>query len=76
MLLYGYYIADLFPYCLIILVFPIFVAMNNSMMTILFYKFIEVELIYNAVLISAVEQSDSVIHIYTHIDSFSYSFPS
>ena len=30
----------------------------------------------NAVLISAVEQSDSVIHyIYIHIHSFLYSFP-
>ena len=34
--------------------------------------FIEVELIHNAVLISAVEQSDSVKHKYIH--SFWYSF--
>ena len=32
------------------------------------------ELIYNVVLISAVQQSDSVIHIYIYI-IFSYSFP-
>ena len=32
--------------------------------------FIEVELIYNVVLISAVQQSDSVIHIYSLSDSF------
>ena len=36
-----------------------------------FFNFIEVELIYNAVLISAVQQSNSVIHIH----SFSYSSP-
>ena len=36
-----------------------------------FLKFIEAELIYNIVLISAVQQSDSVTHIY----SFLYSFP-
>ena len=39
----------------------------------LFSFFIEVWLIYNVVLISAVQQSDSVIHIYIH--SFLYSFP-
>ena len=32
---------------------------------------IEVYLIYNIVLVSVVQQSDSIIHIY----SFSYSFP-
>ena len=36
-----------------------------------FLHFIEVQLIYN-VLISAVQQSDSVIHMYIF---FSYSFP-
>ena len=35
--------------------------------------FIEVLLTYNVVLISAVQQSDSVIHIYIY--SFSYCFP-
>ena len=34
---------------------------------------IEVQLIYSVVLISAVQQSDSVI--YTYIHSFLYSFP-
>ena len=38
-----------------------------------FGSFIEVQLIYSVVLISAVQQSDSVIHI--HIRSFLYSFP-
>ena len=45
-------------------------------------KFIDVQMIYN-VLISAVQQTDSVIYIYiyiyiyihTHTHSFSYSFP-
>lgn len=36
-----------------------------------FFSFIEVYLIYNILLISAIEQSDSVIRTY----SFSYSFP-
>ena len=36
--------------------------------------FVEVYLIYGVVLISAVRQSDSVIHIYI-IYSFLYSFP-
>ena len=35
-----------------------------------FYFFIEVQLNYSVVLITAVQQSDSVIHIF-----FSYSFP-
>ena len=35
---------------------------------------IEVQLIYNVVLIAAVQQSDSVIHIYIYTHSFSYSF--
>ena len=39
----------------------------------LFFKFIGVQLIYNVVLVSSVQQSDSVIHIYMH--SFSDSFP-
>ena len=34
---------------------------------ILFSSFIEVELIYNVVIISAVQQSDSVIHVHTSI---------
>ena len=37
------------------------------------FCFIEVELIYNVVLMSAVRQSDSVIHIYLCI-LFLYSF--
>ena len=36
-----------------------------------FFFLIELQLIYNVVLISAVQQRDSVMHIY----SFSYSFP-
>lgn len=36
-----------------------------------YFNVIEVQLIYSAVLISVVQQSDSVIHIYP----FSYSFP-
>ena len=39
---------------------------------IIICNFIEAELIHNAVLISAVEQSDSVKHKYIH--SFWYSF--
>ena len=31
--------------------------------------------LYNVLLISAVQQSDSVIHTYIHIHSFSYSCP-
>ena len=38
------------------------------------FCFIEVELIYNVVLMSAVRQSDSVIHIYIFMHSFLYSF--
>ena len=37
--------------------------------------FIEVYLIYNVVLISTIQQSDSVIHIYIYTYPFSYSFP-
>ena len=46
-------------------------------MEIIFKKiyFIEVLLTYNVVLMSAVQQSDSVIHIYIYIYSFSYCFP-
>ena len=32
-----------------------------------FFSFIEAELIYNAVLISSVQQSDSIIHVYIHL---------
>ena len=35
--------------------------------------FIEVELIYNAVLVPGLEQSDSVMHLYAY--TFSHSFP-
>ena len=35
--------------------------------------FMEVELIYSVVLVSGVQQSDSVIHVCTY--SFSYSLP-
>ena len=31
------------------------------------FSFIEAELIYNAVLISSVQQSDSIIHVYIHL---------
>ena len=42
-----------------------------------FFKiyFIKVWLIYNVVLISAVQQSDSVLYTYGYIHSFSYSSP-
>ena len=36
--------------------------------------FIEVQLIYNVVLISAVQQSDSVIHIYTFFSMFFFHY--
>ena len=36
--------------------------------------YIEVELIYNVVLVSSVQHSDSVVHIYTYL-FFSDSFP-
>ena len=36
---------------------------------------IEIRLVYNVVLISGIQQSDSVIHIYIYISSFSDSFP-
>ena len=39
--------------------------------TILFKIFIEIQLIYNVVLLSGVQQSDSVIHIYSFSDSLS-----
>ena len=39
-----------------------------------FFNFIDVQLIYNVVVISAI-QRDSVIHIYIDIYTFSYSFP-
>ena len=47
------------------------------MTNIFLIYFTEVQLIHNVVLISAVQQSDSVIHIYIYIyiHSFSYSFP-
>ena len=37
--------------------------------------FIEVQLIYNIMLVSGLQHSDSVIHIYIYIYSFSDSFP-
>ena len=45
-------------------VYAIFVTMVTSICIILYF-FIEVELIYNAVATSPVQQSDSVIHIET-----------
>ena len=47
---------------------PIFLSIHLANQ----HFFIEVQLIYN-VLVPGVQQSDSVIHIYTY--SFSYSFP-
>ena len=38
---------------------------NQSVPTACFFLKIEVQLIYNVVLITAIQQSDSVIHIYT-----------
>jgi len=46
-----------------------------SVFPFFFFNFIEVELIYNIALVSAIEQSDSVIHTHTRIHSFSDSFP-
>ena len=43
----------------------------STIFTLIKKNVIEVELIYDVVLISAVQQSDSVIQTY----SFSYSFP-
>ena len=37
--------------------------------------YVEVQLIYNAVLVSGVQHSDSVIYIYIYLHSFSDSFP-
>lgn len=37
--------------------------------------FIKVQLIYNGVLVSSVQKSDSVINTHTHIYSFSDSLP-
>ena len=51
--------------------------MNAPMLNVLFMcLFIEVQLIYNAVLASGVQQSDSLlyIHTHTHVYSFSDSF--
>ena len=39
--------------------------MNGACRIGFFFFFIEVELIYNIVLVSTVQQSDSVIHVYT-----------
>jgi len=36
--------------------------------------FIEVELIYNVVLVSSVQQSDSVLYIYIHTHTHSFSY--
>ena len=51
-------------------------AMPN---VVVFFYFIEVQLIYSVVLISGVQQSNSVIHTHTHTHThthcFSYSFP-
>ena len=38
------------------------------------FFFFEVQLIYNAVLITAVQQSDSAIHTHTHTHSFFLTF--
>ena len=51
---------------------------RSKKMIFIFFNLIEVQLIYNVMLISSVEQSDSVIHIYyiiIYIFFFSYSFP-
>ena len=45
----------------------------NTYFFIFFKKFVEMQLVYNVVLISAAQQSNADIHIYTHY--FSYSFP-
>ena len=37
---------------------------------IICYLFIEIRLIYNVVIVSGVQQSDSVIYIYSFSDSF------
>ena len=37
-----------------------------------FFFLVELQMIYNAVLVSAVQYSDSVIHIYTHIHIYIY----
>ena len=50
--------------CRPVLVFPTFYNNRNSQFLKIY--FIEVWLIYNVVLISAVQQSDSVIHIYIY----------
>ena len=43
-------------------------------MVLKFLGFVELELIYNVVIISAVQQSDSVIHTHAS-DFFQISFP-
>ena len=51
--------------------------MNAPILNVLFMcLFIEVQLIYNAVLASGVQQSDSLMytHTHTHVYSFSDSF--
>ena len=51
---------------------------RSKKMIFIFFNLIEVQLIYNVMLISSVEQSDSVIHIYyiiIYFFFFSYSFP-
>ena len=47
---------------------------RNAIQVTFFFFFIEVELIHNFVLISAVQQSDSVVHIYLfHIFQVAFS---
>lgn len=49
---------------------------NSDAVNIIFTNFvIEVQLIYNIVSVAGGQQSDSIIDKYTHIFSFSYSFP-
>ena len=51
---------------------------NNQRLTFFFLMhFVELQLIYNVVLVSDIQQNDSVIYIYvyTYIYPFSYSFP-
>ena len=57
------------PYCS----WECFVVLFFKLKKCLFY--IGVQLIYNVVLVLGIQQSDSVIHIYDHIYSFSDSFP-
>ena len=58
------------PYCLSVLYIVVCIRLKNFFQYLSFFL-IEIYLIYNVVLISDVQQSDSIIHIYSFLYSLS-----